>query len=56
VPPGDPQALGAALRAWLRDAELRGRLRRAARQRRSALRGWPATTAVLAGVLAEAAR
>ena len=34
VPPGDPAALGAALRRWLGDAELRGRLRRAARERR----------------------
>jgi glycosyltransferase involved in cell wall biosynthesis len=56
VPPGDPAALGAALRRWLRDAELRGRLRRAARERRASLRGWPATTSVLAGVLAGAAR
>jgi glycosyltransferase involved in cell wall biosynthesis len=56
VPPGDPDALGAALRAWLGDAELRGRLRRAARERRASLRGWPATTSVLAGVLAGAAR
>ena len=46
VPPGDPAALGAALRAWLGDAELRGRLRRAARERRASLRGWPATTSV----------
>ena len=30
VPPGDPAALGVALRAWLDDAELRERLRRAA--------------------------
>ncbi|HEX6743977.1 MAG TPA: glycosyltransferase family 4 protein [Solirubrobacteraceae bacterium] len=56
VAPGDPAALGAALRAWLGDAELRGRLRRAARERRASLRGWPATTSVLAGVLAGAAR
>jgi glycosyltransferase involved in cell wall biosynthesis len=56
VAPGDPGALGAALRAWLGDAELRGRLRRAARERRASLRGWPATTSVLAGVLAGAAR
>ena len=55
VPPGDPAALGAALRRWLRDAELRGRLRRAARERRASLRGWPATTSVVAGVLAGAA-
>jgi glycosyltransferase involved in cell wall biosynthesis len=56
VPPGDPAALGAALRAWLNDAELRGRLRRAARERRASLRGWPATASVVAGVLAGAAR
>jgi glycosyltransferase involved in cell wall biosynthesis len=55
VPPGDPAALGAALRAWLGDAELRDRLRRAARERRASLRGWPATTSVVAGVLARAA-
>ena len=56
VAAGDPAALGAALRAWLGDAELRGCLRRAARSRRASLRGWPATTSVLAGVLAGAAR
>jgi glycosyltransferase involved in cell wall biosynthesis len=55
VAPGDPAALGAAVRAWLGDAELRGRLRRAARERRTSLRGWRTTTSVLAGVLAEAA-
>jgi glycosyltransferase involved in cell wall biosynthesis len=52
VPPGDPAALGAALRAWLGDAELRGRLRRAARERRATLRPWAATTSDVAGVLA----
>jgi glycosyltransferase involved in cell wall biosynthesis len=56
VAPGDSAALGAGLRAWLVDAELRGRLRRAARQRRASLCRWPATTAVVAGVLAGAAR
>jgi glycosyltransferase involved in cell wall biosynthesis len=56
VPPGDPAALGAALRAWLGDAELRRRLRRAARGRRASLRPWSTTTSVLAGVLAGAAR
>jgi glycosyltransferase involved in cell wall biosynthesis len=56
VPPGDPAALGAAVRAWLGDAELRTRLRRAARERRASLRGWPATTSVLAGVLTGATR
>jgi glycosyltransferase involved in cell wall biosynthesis len=56
VPPGDAAALGAALRSWLGDAELRERLRRAARERRASLRRWPATTSVVAGVLAGAAR
>jgi glycosyltransferase involved in cell wall biosynthesis len=56
VAPGDPAALSAALRAWLGDAALRGRLRRAARERRASLPGWPATTSVVAGVLAGAAR
>jgi glycosyltransferase involved in cell wall biosynthesis len=55
VPPGDPAALGAALRAWLSDAELRGRLRRAARERRASLRGWAATTSDVAAVLAAVA-
>jgi glycosyltransferase involved in cell wall biosynthesis len=52
VPPGDPAALGAALRAWLEDAELRDRLRRAARERRATLRPWAATASVVADVLA----
>jgi glycosyltransferase involved in cell wall biosynthesis len=56
VPPDDPAALGAALRAWLGDAALRGRLRRAARERRESLRGWSTTTSVLAGVLIGASR
>jgi glycosyltransferase involved in cell wall biosynthesis len=51
VPAGDPAALGAALRRWLGDAELRGRLRRAAGERRASLRGWAATTSDVAGVL-----
>jgi glycosyltransferase involved in cell wall biosynthesis len=56
VPPDDPAALGAALRAWLGDPELRGRLRRAARERRESLPGWSTTTSVIAGVLAGASR
>ena len=56
VPPGDPAALGAALRTWLGDAELRGRLRRAARERRASLRPWAATSSDVAGVLAEPRR
>jgi glycosyltransferase involved in cell wall biosynthesis len=55
VPPGDPAALGAALRRWLGDAELRGRLRRAARDRRATLRDWEATAEDVGGVLADVA-
>jgi glycosyltransferase involved in cell wall biosynthesis len=51
VPPGEPAALGAALRSWLGDPALRARLRRAARERRESLHGWEVTTAVVAGVL-----
>ena len=56
VSPDDPAALAAALRAWLDDAELRGRLRRAARERRQSLSRWSATASVVAGVLAGATR
>jgi glycosyltransferase involved in cell wall biosynthesis len=56
VPPGDPAAFAAAVRAWLLDADLRGLLRRAARERRASLRPWSATTSALAGVLAGGAR
>ena len=52
LPPGDPAALGGALRAWLEDAELRGRLRIAARERRATLRPWAATASAVADVLA----
>jgi glycosyltransferase involved in cell wall biosynthesis len=52
VPPGDAAVLGAALRAWLTDPELRDHLRRAARERRALLRPWTATTSEVAGVLA----
>ena len=51
-----PRGLGAALRAWLGDAELRARLRRAARERRESLPGWSTTASVVAGVLAGASR
>ena len=54
VPPDDPAALGAALRDWLGNAELRGRLRRAACERRESLPGWSTTASVIAGVLARA--
>jgi glycosyltransferase involved in cell wall biosynthesis len=56
VPPDDPAALAAALRVWLTDAELRHRLREAARTRRESLRRWSNTAAILADVLAEASR
>jgi glycosyltransferase involved in cell wall biosynthesis len=55
VPPGDPAALAAALRAWLGDAGLRRRLRRAAQERRMSLSRWSVTTSVLQGVLVGAA-
>jgi glycosyltransferase involved in cell wall biosynthesis len=51
VPPGDPVALAAALRAWLEDGGLRERLRGAARERRAALAGWEATASAVAAVL-----
>lgn len=56
VPPDDPEALGAALRAWLGDVELRARLRRAASERRKSLPRWSTTTSVIAGVLAGVSR
>jgi glycosyltransferase involved in cell wall biosynthesis len=56
VPANDPAALGAALRAWLGDAGLRGRLRRAARERRGALPRWAETAAAIAGVLSTVSR
>jgi glycosyltransferase involved in cell wall biosynthesis len=52
VAPGDPAALGAALRRWLEDGELRDRLRRAARERRATLRPWADTASTVARVLA----
>jgi glycosyltransferase involved in cell wall biosynthesis len=51
VPPGDPAALAAALADWLGDERYRHRLRAAARQRRSALRGWEQTTQDIANAL-----
>ena len=52
----DAAALSAALRNWLDDAELRGRLRRAARERRASLHGWSTTATAVAAVLAEVSR
>jgi len=51
VPPGDPAALAAALTDWLGDERHRHRLRAAARQRRSTLRGWEQTTQEIADAL-----
>jgi glycosyltransferase involved in cell wall biosynthesis len=51
VPPGDPAALAAALGDWLGDEPHRQRLRAAARQRRSTLRGWDQTTQDIANAL-----
>jgi glycosyltransferase involved in cell wall biosynthesis len=55
VPPNDPGALRDALRAWLEDADLRRRLRRAARERRESLGGWSTTASVVSDVLERAA-
>ena len=51
VLPGDPAALAAALRDWLGDERHRQRLRAAARQRRSTLRGWEQTTQEISNAL-----
>jgi glycosyltransferase involved in cell wall biosynthesis len=55
VPPGDPAALAAALRHWLRDPGLRRRLRRSARGRRTTLTGWAVTAERVSRVLAAVA-
>ncbi|WBB76175.1 glycosyltransferase family 4 protein [Micromonospora sp. WMMD1128] len=54
VPPDDAGAAAGALRRWLTDPGLRDRLRRAARQRRDTLTGWPVTVDRLATALKEA--
>jgi glycosyltransferase involved in cell wall biosynthesis len=51
VQPDDPSGVGAALRSWLSDAALRGRLRRAADERRRSLPRWSTTSSVIARVL-----
>jgi glycosyltransferase involved in cell wall biosynthesis len=51
VPPDDTLRLREALCAWLRDEDLRARLRRAARERRTTLAGWDETTRHLAAAL-----
>ena len=55
VPADDAAALGAALGTWLRDADLRARLRVAALERRLTLDGWDSTARQVAAVL-DAAR
>ena len=55
VPPDDPAALREALRAWLENAELRVRLRRAASERRESLADWSTTVSAVADVLGRAA-
>jgi glycosyltransferase involved in cell wall biosynthesis len=52
----NPGALGDALSAWLGDAELRERLRRAAGERRESLPRWSTTASEVSKVLAEACR
>ncbi|WP_329222499.1 glycosyltransferase family 4 protein [Streptomyces sp. NBC_01485] len=51
VPPEDPAALAAELRGWFGEADVRRRLKAAARGRRAALNGWATTAQRLAGVL-----
>lgn len=51
VPPEDPAALAAELRGWFGEADVRRRLKAAARGRRAALNGWATTAQSLAGVL-----
>jgi glycosyltransferase involved in cell wall biosynthesis len=46
-------ALGDALRAWLEDAALRRRLRRAARERRESLADWSTTASAVADAIGE---
>jgi glycosyltransferase involved in cell wall biosynthesis len=55
VPAGDPGAFSAALRDWLTDADLRRRLRLAARERRATLTGWAAIGQLIGRVLSAAA-
>ena len=51
VSPGDPAALATALGDWLGDERHRHRLRAAARQRRTTLRGWDETTQEIVNAL-----
>jgi glycosyltransferase involved in cell wall biosynthesis len=56
VAPDDSASLATALRAWLADAHLRARLRRAASDRRASLPGWSTTASAIAEVLENASR
>jgi glycosyltransferase involved in cell wall biosynthesis len=56
IPPGDPAALAAALGDWLGDERHRDRLRAAARQRQSTLRGWEQTAQEIANALTACGR
>lgn len=51
VPPENPAALAAELRGWFGEADVRRRLKSAARGRRASLNGWASTAKSLAGVL-----
>jgi glycosyltransferase involved in cell wall biosynthesis len=51
IPPDDPAALAAALRAWLTEPHLRARLREAAKARRETLPTWDETARRLSEVL-----
>jgi glycosyltransferase involved in cell wall biosynthesis len=51
VPPENPAALAAELRGWFGEADVRRRLKAAARARRASLGGWAATARSLSGVM-----
>ncbi len=51
VPPENPAAVAAELRRWFGEADVRRRLKAAARSRRAALGGWASTAQSLAAVL-----
>ena len=55
VAPGDVDALAAALRLWLSDADARRRLRAAARERRDDLPSWDATVVAVHDALGSTA-
>jgi hypothetical protein len=55
VEPDDPAALAGALHRWFSDTDLRRRLRRSARARRTTLTGWAVTSGLISKVLHGAA-